>query len=83
MQLLYEHYFIFQTADTVTEYCRAPLERRSSSIGGASSTGSTGSGSMTYIPSRQLSDGEKLRKVIMELIDTERTYVKVSQPLWY
>lgn len=27
--------------------------------------------------SRQLSDAEKLRKVIMELIDTERTYVKV------
>ncbi|XP_035224878.1 protein still life, isoform SIF type 1-like isoform X3 [Stegodyphus dumicola] len=65
-----------KTADTVTEYCRAPLERRSSSIGGASSTGSSGSASIPFIPSRQLSDGEKLRKVIMELIDTERTYVK-------
>lgn len=30
-------------------------------------------------PNRQLSDSEKLRKVIMELVDTERTYVKVSQ----
>lgn len=26
---------------------------------------------------RQLSDAEKLRKVVMELIDTERSYVKV------
>ena len=28
-------------------------------------------------PSRQLTDTEKLRKVITELIETERTYVKV------
>ncbi|GBM76621.1 Protein still life, isoforms C/SIF type 2 [Araneus ventricosus] len=68
---------ILKTADTVTEYCRAPLERRSSSLGGASSTGSSGSASMPFVPARQLSDAEKLRKVIMELIDTERTYVKV------
>ncbi|CAL1262359.1 unnamed protein product [Larinioides sclopetarius] len=72
-----------KTADTVTEYCRAPLERRSSSLGGASSTGSSGSASMPFIPSRQLSDAEKLRKVIMELIDTERTYVKVLYCLTY
>lgn len=29
-------------------------------------------------PSRQLSDAEKLRKVVLELVDTERTYVKVN-----
>lgn len=29
-------------------------------------------------PSRHLSDAEKLRKVILELVDTERTYVKVN-----
>jgi hypothetical protein len=28
---------------------------------------------------RQLSDAEKLRKVIVELVETERTYVKVSR----
>lgn len=28
-------------------------------------------------PSRQLTDAEKLRKVISELVDTERAYVKV------
>lgn len=29
-------------------------------------------------PSRQLTDAEKLRKVISELVDTERAYVKVA-----
>lgn len=29
-------------------------------------------------PSRQLTDAEKLRKVILELVDTERAYVKVN-----
>ena len=32
---------------------------------------------MQVTPSRQLTDTEKLRKVITELIETERTYVKV------
>lgn len=31
-------------------------------------------------PSRQLTDAEKLRKVILELVDTERAYVKVIIP---
>lgn len=34
---------------------------------------------------RQLSDADKLRKVICELLETERTYVKVclpSTPAW-
>ncbi len=30
-------------------------------------------------PQRPLSDSQKLRKVILELIDTERCYVKVSR----
>ena len=34
--------------------------------------------SQQVTPSRQLTDTEKLRKVITELIETERTYVKVS-----
>lgn len=29
-------------------------------------------------PNRILTDAEKLRKVILELIETERTYVRVS-----
>lgn len=32
-------------------------------------------------PSRQLTDAEKLRKVILELVDTERAYVKVIR--WF
>lgn len=31
---------------------------------------------------RQLSDADKLRKVICELLETERTYVKVRPPPW-
>ena len=34
--------------------------------------------SQQVTPSRQLTDTEKLRKVITELIETERTYVKVN-----
>merc|ERR550519_2275686 len=50
--------------------CRSPVERKSP-------TGSTGSGhSQQLTPSRQLTDAEKLRKVVVELVDTERTYVK-------
>merc|ERR1719500_699989 len=50
--------------------CRSPGERKSP-------TGSTGSAqSQQLTPSRQLTDAEKLRKVVVELVDTERTYVK-------
>lgn len=34
-------------------------------------------------PSRQLTDAEKLRKVISELVDTERAYVKVMFNVLY
>lgn len=62
---------LLKTAEQVTGFCRSPVETRKSSPTGSivSNTSQT--------PSRQLSDGEKLRKVILELIDTERTYVKV------
>ncbi|KAG8188453.1 hypothetical protein JTE90_008018 [Oedothorax gibbosus] len=68
---------LIKTAEQVTEYCRMPIEhqRRLSSLAGGSSAGSSGSGSFLQ-PTRQLTEAEKLRKVIMELLDTEKTYVK-------
>lgn len=59
----------------VTGFCRSPQETRKSSPTG-SVTSSVSNAALT--PSRQLTDAEKLRKVILELVDTERTYVKVS-----
>ena len=53
--------------------CRSPIDNRKSSP--TESDGSVPSQQVT--PSRQLTDTEKLRKVITELIETERTYVKV------
>lgn len=58
----------------VTGFCRSPQETRKSSPTG-SVTSSVSNVMLT--PSRQLTDAEKLRKVISELVDTERTYVKV------
>lgn len=55
-------------------YCRSPVERRGSPTGSVASTQSQSQ----LTPSRQLSDGERLKKVILELVDTEKTYVKVS-----
>lgn len=69
----------FQTAEQVTGFCRSPGETRKSSPTG--SVVSTQSQAL-LTPSRQLTDAEKLRKVILELIDTERTYVKVNQILY-
>ena len=37
--------------------------------------------SQAVTPSRQLSDAEKLKKCILELVETERTYVKVMPKL--
>ncbi|EDW30887.1 GL12357, partial [Drosophila persimilis] len=51
----------------------SPQETRKSSPTG-SVTSSVSTTALT--PSRQLTDAEKLRKVVMELVDTERTYVK-------
>lgn len=62
----------------VTGFCRSPQETRKSSPTG--SVASSVSNAM-LTPSRQLSDAEKLRKVILELVETERTYVKVINSL--
>jgi len=64
---------LLKTAEQVTGFCRSPVETRKSSP-----TGSVASSHSQALltPSRQLSDAEKLRKVVLELVDTERTYVK-------
>ncbi|XP_047514545.1 protein still life, isoform SIF type 1 isoform X4 [Pieris napi] len=58
-----------QSAEQVTGWCRSPGDTRR-----ASPTGSLASAAVT--PSRHLSDADKLRKVLLELVDTERAYVK-------
>nr|CAD7256681.1 unnamed protein product [Timema shepardi] len=64
---------LLKTAEQVTGFCRSPVETRKSSP-----TGSVASSQSQALltPSRQLTDAEKLRKVVLELVDTERTYVK-------
>ncbi|XP_045472036.1 protein still life, isoform SIF type 1 isoform X1 [Harmonia axyridis] len=64
---------LLKTAEQVTGFCRSPIETRKSSPTGSvlSSTSTT-----MFSSSKQLSDSEKLRKVILELVDTERAYVK-------
>ncbi|XP_068904379.1 protein still life, isoform SIF type 1 isoform X4 [Tenebrio molitor] len=64
---------LLKTAEQVTGFCRSPVETRKSSPTGSlvSNTSQT-----LLTPSRQLTDAEKLRKVILELVDTERAYVK-------
>lgn len=69
---------LLKSAEQVTGFCRSPQETRKSSPTG--SVASSVSNAM-LTPSRQLTDAEKLRKVILELADTEKTYVKVS--LWW
>lgn len=66
---------LLKTAEQVTGFCRSPVETRKSSPTGSlvSNASHTQVGGM-----RQLSDAEKLRKVIGELVDTERAYVKVN-----
>ncbi|XP_022905977.1 protein still life, isoform SIF type 1 isoform X4 [Onthophagus taurus] len=64
---------LLKTAEQVTGFCRSPVETRKSSPTG-SVISNTSQALLT--PSRQLSDAEKLRKVVLELVDTERTYVK-------
>lgn len=69
--------FFFCVQFQVTGFCRSPQETRKSSPTG-SVTSSVSNVMLT--PSRQLTDAEKLRKVILELVDTERAYVKVIIP---
>lgn len=61
----------YQSAEQVTGWCRSPADTRR-----GSPTGSLASAAAT--PSRHLSDADKLRKVLLELVDTERAYVKVQ-----
>ena len=66
---------LLKSAEQVTGFCRSPQETRKSSP-----TGSVASSvsNVMLTPSRQLTDAEKLRKVILELVDTEKSYVKVG-----
>ena len=66
---------LLKSAEQVTGFCRSPQETRKSSPTG--SVASSVSNAM-LTPSRQLTDAEKLRKVILELVDTEKSYVKVN-----
>nr|XP_032510891.1 protein still life, isoforms C/SIF type 2 isoform X8 [Danaus plexippus plexippus] len=59
---------LLKSAEQVTGWCRSPADTRRGSP--------TGSTSAAVTPSRHLSDADKLRKVLMELVDTERAYVK-------
>lgn len=67
---------LLKSAEQVTGFCRSPQETRKSSPTG--SVASSVSNAM-LTPSRQLTDAEKLRKVILELVETEKSYVKVRQ----
>jgi hypothetical protein len=67
---------LLKTAEQVTTYCRSPQETRKSSPTGSVTSSAASNAVLT--PSRQLTDAEKLRKVILELVDTERAYVKVK-----
>lgn len=60
-----------QSAEQVTGWCRSPTETRRGSPTGSVASAAAGT------PSRHLSDADKLRKVLLELVDTERAYVKV------
>ncbi|XP_056612720.1 rho guanine nucleotide exchange factor TIAM1 isoform X1 [Triplophysa dalaica] len=66
-----------KSTEQVAAFCRSLHEMNSSSEGVSSSSGQEYS---SLPPSnttpRQLSDADKLRKVICELVETERTYVK-------
>jgi T-lymphoma invasion and metastasis-inducing protein 1 len=71
-----------QTAEQITGFCRSPVETRKSSPTG-SIVSSQSQQAAVLTPSRQLTDAEKLRKVVLELVDTERTYVKVNITIIY
>ncbi len=75
-----------QSTEQVTAFCHNLHEMNPTegpvSCSSSSSTSSFSSSPISPLPvlftPRQLSDADKLRKVISELVDTERTYVKVS-----
>ncbi|XP_063621465.1 protein still life, isoform SIF type 1 isoform X2 [Cydia splendana] len=61
---------LLKSAEQVTGWCRSPAETRRGSPTGSVASAAAGT------PSRHLSDADKLRKVLSELVDTERAYVK-------
>ncbi|XP_022537150.2 rho guanine nucleotide exchange factor TIAM1 isoform X1 [Astyanax mexicanus] len=74
-----------KSTEQVTAFCRSlhdmnPVEALPSSSSSSSSSSSCIPSPISPVPApatqRQLSDADKLRKVISELVDTERTYVK-------
>lgn len=70
-----------QSAGEVTGFCRSPGETERSSPTGSIVSGQSQLHASVTTPNRILTDAEKLRKVILELIETERTYVKVKVEL--
>lgn len=79
-----------QSSEQVTAFCRSLHDMNSLECPMSSSSSSSSSSSLSPSPvsalpptpgpaaQRQLSHADKLRKVINELVETERTYVKVS-----
>lgn len=65
-----------QSTEQVAAFCRSLHEMNPSEC--VSSSPSPDSHFPPPATPRQLSDADKLRKVICELVETERTYVKVS-----
>ncbi|KAJ0179886.1 hypothetical protein K1T71_004477 [Dendrolimus kikuchii] len=61
---------LLKSAEQVTGWCRSPGETRRGSPTGSVASAAPGT------PSRHLSDADRLRKVLLELVDTERAYVK-------
>lgn len=68
--------FDLQSTEQVAAFCRSLHEMNPSEC--ISSSPSPDSPFPPPATARQLSDADKLRKVICELVETERTYVKVS-----
>ncbi|KAK6621011.1 hypothetical protein RUM43_011314 [Polyplax serrata] len=64
---------LLKTAEQVTGFCRSPQETRKSSPTGSIVSQQS---QAIFTPGRQLTHAEKLRKVILELVDTERAYVE-------
>ncbi|KAJ8412531.1 hypothetical protein AAFF_G00128670 [Aldrovandia affinis] len=64
------------SAEQVTAFCRGLHEMNTPDSPSSPSPDSPGPHLPPPTPPRQLSDADKLRKVISELVETERTYVK-------
>ncbi|XP_034237865.1 protein still life, isoform SIF type 1 isoform X3 [Thrips palmi] len=68
---------LLKTAEQVTGFCRSPVEARKCSPTGSMSMAAQAHAQVLLAPTgRMLTDAEKLRKVVLELVETERTYVK-------